>query len=57
MLPTCAVVTPVGHDEQAAAPDDDAYKPAAQRVQVVAPGVGAELPTGQGAQLAAEEPK
>ena len=57
MLPACAVVTPVGHDVQAAIPDEDAKKPAAQSAQAAAPAVVAELPTGQGAQLAAEAPK
>ena len=57
MLPASAVVTPVGHDVQAAKPDDDAYEPAAQRPQAAAPAVEAELPTGQRAQLAAEAPK
>ena len=57
MLPVCAVVTPEGHDVQAAIPDDGAYEPTAQRAHVAAPAVTALLPMLQGAQLAAEAPK
>ena len=57
MLPACAVVTPVGHDVQAAVPDVDAYEPAAQRAQAAVSAVGAELPTGHGVQLTEEAPK
>jgi hypothetical protein len=57
VLPACAVVMPVGHNVQAAAPDDEVNEPAAQRAQAAAPAVGAALPTGQEAQLAAEPPK
>jgi len=56
LLPACAVVTPVGHDAQAAAPGDDAKEPMAQSVQFCAP-TGENVPTGQEAQLAAEAPK
>jgi hypothetical protein len=48
---------PVGHDAQAAVPDDDAYEPAAQREQTAVSAVGAELPTGHGVQLTEEAPK
>jgi hypothetical protein len=57
VLPASAVVTPVGHDVQAAAPEDDANEPAAQRAQAAVSAVGAELPTGHGMQLTEEAPK